>query len=140
MLKILRWTPKSLRAFSVLKLNTRKVIGPVNICGRLLKSCAFQLSVVFSQLFAWSLKENTVPFTWKTSGICPVPKKLYPSCLNDYRPIALTSVVMKYFKRIIFHQLMKHEAPFRPIAVCVQAQQKHRRRNTHSFAQCIYSS
>ena len=28
-----------------------------------------------------------------------------------------------------------HEAPFRPIAVCVQAQQKHRRRNTsHSFA------
>ena len=27
-----------------------------------------------------------------------------------------------------------HEAPFRPIAVCVQAQQKHRKRNTHSFA------
>ena len=33
-----------------------------------------------------------------------------------------------------------HKAPFRPIPVCVQAQQKHRRRNTHSFAQCIYSS
>ena len=42
-----------------LKQNIRKVIGPENICGRLLKSCASQLSVVFSQLFTWSLKENT---------------------------------------------------------------------------------
>jgi len=42
-----------------LKLNIRKVIGPENICGRLLKSCASQLSIVFSQLFTWSLKENT---------------------------------------------------------------------------------
>ena len=56
-----------------LKLYTRKVIAPDNICGRLLKLCASQLSVVFSQLFTWSLKENTVPFIWKTSVICPVP-------------------------------------------------------------------
>ena len=33
-----------------------------------------------------------------------------------------------------------HKAPFRPIPVCVQAQQKHRRCYIHSFAQCIYSS
>ena len=52
-----------------LKRNTRKAIGPDNICGRLLKLCASQLSVVFSLLFTWSLKENTVPFTWKTSVI-----------------------------------------------------------------------
>ena len=32
-----------------------------------------------------------------------------------------------------------HEAAFRPIPVCVQAQQKHRRRNTHSFAMHIYT-
>ena len=30
-----------------------------------------------------------------------------------------------------------HEAPFRPIPVCIQAQQKHQRCNTHSSAQCI---
>ena len=57
-----------------LKLNTRKQIGPDNICGRLLKLCTSQLSVVFSQLFTWSLKGNTIPFTWKTFAICPVPK------------------------------------------------------------------
>ena len=58
------------------KLDTRKAIGPDNFCGKLLKLCASHLSVMFSQLCTWSLKENTVPFTWKTSEICPVPKKL----------------------------------------------------------------
>ena len=57
-----------------LKHNTSKAIGPDNMCGRLLKSCVSQLSVVFSQWFTWSLKGNAVRFTWKTSVICPVPK------------------------------------------------------------------
>jgi len=38
----------------LLKLNTRKARSPDNICGRLLKLCTSQLSVVFSQLFTWS--------------------------------------------------------------------------------------
>ena len=66
-----------------LKLNARKATGPYKICGRLLKLCTSQLSVVFSQFRpptqslndTWSLKENTVPFTWKTSVVCPVSKK-----------------------------------------------------------------
>ena len=52
-----------------LKLNIRKAIGPDNICGRLLKSCASQFSVAFSQSFTCSLKENIVPFAWKTSVV-----------------------------------------------------------------------
>ena len=95
--------------------NTRKPTGPDNICGRLLKLSASQLSVVFSQLFTWSLKENTVPFTWKTSVICPVQnnnkKQKRNPCLNDYRLIAMTSTVMTCFERIILHQLMKRTKP-----------------------------
>ena len=52
-----------------LKLNIRKAIGPDNICGRLLKSRTSQFSVAFSQSFTCSLKENTVPFAWKTSVV-----------------------------------------------------------------------
>ena len=52
-----------------LQLNTSKAIGPDNICGRLLKSCAYQFSVAFSQSFTWTLKENTVPFAWKNSVV-----------------------------------------------------------------------
>ncbi len=37
----------------------------------------------------------------KKSIIIPVPKNSKPSCLNDYRPVALTSTVMKVFERIL---------------------------------------
>jgi hypothetical protein len=33
--------------------------------------------------------------------IVPVPKKAKITELNDYRPVALTSVIMKCFKRLI---------------------------------------
>ncbi len=37
----------------------------------------------------------------KKSVIIPVPKNSKPSCLNDYRPVALTSIVMKVFERLL---------------------------------------
>ncbi len=37
----------------------------------------------------------------KKSVIIPVPKNSKPSCLNDYRPVALTSTVMKVFERLL---------------------------------------
>ena len=109
---ILRLMARSLRVF-FWSLTPGKQLVFTKICGRLLKLRASQLSVVFSQLFMWSLKENTVPFTWKTSVICHVPKKLKrnPSSLNGYRLIALTSVVMKCFEHISLHQPMKHIKP-----------------------------
>ena len=38
--------------------------------------------------------------------ICPIPKNNSPSDLSDYRPIALTSVVMKCFEKIVLHHLL----------------------------------
>ncbi len=40
-----------------------------------------------------------VPTPFKKSVIIPVPKNSKPSCLNDYRPVALT--VMKVFERLL---------------------------------------
>ncbi len=37
----------------------------------------------------------------KKSVIIHVPKNSKPSCLNDYRPVALTSTVMKIFERLL---------------------------------------
>ncbi len=34
-----------------------------------------------------------------------VPKKSPVSCLNDYRPIALTSIIMKCFERLVMHNI-----------------------------------
>src|SRR4029434_4412426 len=42
---------------------------------------------------------------FKTSTIIPVPKKQRITGLNDYRPVALTSVVMKTFERLVLTHL-----------------------------------
>ena len=44
-----------------LKLNAKKAVGPDNINGPLLKSCASQLCFVFSLLFNWSVNDCHVP-------------------------------------------------------------------------------
>ncbi|KAK1802640.1 hypothetical protein P4O66_004282 [Electrophorus voltai] len=48
-----------------------------------------------------SLTLGIVPSSFKRSTIVPVPKKPRPSDLNDYRPVALTSVVMKCFEKLV---------------------------------------
>lgn len=83
------------------RVNSRKAAGPDGIPGRLLKSCADQLAPVFTTIFNLSLVHSVVPICLKKSTIIPVPKKNSPACLNDYRPVALTSVVMKCFERLI---------------------------------------
>ncbi len=77
-----------------------------------MKTCATELSNVFSRLFTWSLKDCSVPLLWKKSIICPVPKNKNPISLNDYRPIALTSIVMKCFERIILNLILSYTEPF----------------------------
>ncbi|KAK1788543.1 hypothetical protein P4O66_016974 [Electrophorus voltai] len=83
------------------RVNTRKAMGPDGICGRVLKACADQLAPVFTDIFNLSLTLGIVPSSFKRSTIVPVPKKPRPSDLNDYRPVALTSVVMKCFEKLL---------------------------------------
>ncbi|KAK1786195.1 hypothetical protein P4O66_017906, partial [Electrophorus voltai] len=83
------------------RMNTRKAMGPDGICGRVLKACADQLAPVFTDIFNLSLTLDIVPSSFKRSTIVPVPKKPRPSDLNDYRPVALTSVMMKCFEKLV---------------------------------------
>lgn len=88
-----------------MKQNPRKAAGPDSVSPSTLKHCADQLSPVFTDIFNTSLETCHVPACFKTSTIIPVPKKPRPSGLNDYRPVALTSVVMKSFERLVLSHL-----------------------------------
>ncbi len=66
-----------------------------------LRSYTDQLAGLFISIFNESLATSVVPTSFKKSVIIPVLKNSKPSCLNDYRPVALTSVVMKAFERIL---------------------------------------
>ncbi len=83
------------------RVNVRKAAGPDGITGRILRSCADQLAGLFTSIFNESLATSVVPTSFKKSVIIPVPKNSKPSCLNDYRPVALTSTVMKVFERLL---------------------------------------
>ncbi|KAK3533173.1 hypothetical protein QTP70_012426 [Hemibagrus guttatus] len=87
------------------RLNTHKATGPDSPSPSLLKHCANQLSPVFTDIFNTSLETCHVPACFKTSAIVPVPKKTKITGLNDYRPVALTSVVMKSFERLVLSYL-----------------------------------
>ncbi len=83
------------------RVNVRKAGGPDGITGRVLRSCADQLAGLFTSIFNESLATSVVPTSFKKSVIIPVPKNSKLSCLNDYRPVALTSTVMKVFERLL---------------------------------------
>ncbi len=83
------------------RVNVRKAAGPDWITGRVLRSCADQLAGLFTSIFNESFVTSVVPTSFKKSVIIPVPKNNKPSCLNDYRPVALTSIVMKVFERLV---------------------------------------
>ena len=53
------------------------------------------------------MESHIVPTIWKTSTVIPVPKKSKIDSNNDLRPVALTSIVMKCFEKIILRQILK---------------------------------
>ncbi len=86
-------------------MNTRKAAGPDGIPGMVLKGCADQLSGVLTNLFNLSLIQASIPSCLKSSTIIPISKKSATDSLNDYRPIALTPIIMKCFERLVLHHL-----------------------------------
>ena len=74
-----------------MSVNPRKASGPDGVSSRVIKLCAEQLSSVFSILFNRAYQEH-IPAVWKESCIIPVPKSPTAKEMNDFRPVALTSV------------------------------------------------
>ena len=60
---------------------------------------------VMCDIFNTSLAQATVPTCIKTSNIIPVPKVQTVTCLNDYRPVALTPIIMKTFERVVMSHI-----------------------------------
>ncbi|KAK3531508.1 hypothetical protein QTP70_023863 [Hemibagrus guttatus] len=94
-----------------LKQKRRKAPGPDGVKPACLKTCADQLAFIFSQIFNRSLELCEVPACFEQSTIIPIPKKPKITGLNDYRPVALTSVVMKSFERLVLAYLRNITGP-----------------------------
>lgn len=98
---------------SLKRIKTGKSEGPDNISANVLKCCSQQLIKPLHVLFQASLNQCKVPSLWKTSEIVPIPKVKQPIVMNDLRPVALTSIVMKCFEKIVKNYLCKDVDPLR---------------------------
>ncbi|XP_076609848.1 uncharacterized protein LOC143334815 [Chaetodon auriga] len=79
----------------LMRLHSNKAPGPDGVSPRVLEACALQLCGVLHHVFNMSLSLQRVPMLWKTSCLVPVPKTSQPRASKDYRPVALTSHIMK---------------------------------------------
>ncbi len=89
----------------------RQAPGPDGVTPACLKTCADQLAPIFTQIFNRLLELCEVPSCFKRSTIIPVPKKPKITGLNDYRPVALKSVAMKSFERLVLAYLKNITGP-----------------------------
>ncbi len=121
----------------LMRVNVRKAAGPDGITGRVLRSCTDQLTGLFTSIFNESLATSVVPTSFKKSVIIPVPMNSKPSCLNDYRPVALTSTVMKVFERL----LKKHICSSTPVTLDpLQFAYRPNRSTDDAISQVLHSS
>uniref|UniRef100_A0AAZ1X6I0 Reverse transcriptase domain-containing protein n=1 Tax=Oreochromis aureus TaxID=47969 RepID=A0AAZ1X6I0_OREAU len=86
--------------------NPRKAAGPDGVTAKVLKECADQLAGVFTKIFNTSLSQSCIPPCLKSATIVPLPKRTNISSLNDYRPVALTPVIMKCFEKLVRRHIM----------------------------------
>ncbi len=80
-------------------------------------------SPIFSKIFNRSLELCGVPSCSKCSTIIPVPKKPKITKLNDYRPVSLTSVIMKSFEKLVLAYLKDIWTLTGRPAVCLPSKQ-----------------
>ena len=88
------------------EVNPNKAAGPDGIHGKILKNCAVSLAYPLSVIFRVSYNSGMIPKDWKLANVVPVYKKGSKTSVENYRPISLTSLVMKIFEKIIRDELM----------------------------------
>ena len=82
--------------------------GPDGIPASLLKSCKSTIARPIYLLWSKSFDEGIVPTYYKSSFICPLYKKGSRAIASNYRPVSLTSHVIKIFERVLRRQLVRH--------------------------------
>ena len=87
-------------------IDINKAQGPDAINGAVLKNCSATLAYPLSKMFHLIYNVGYIPSEWKLSNVVPIHKKDDKSSVENYRPISLTSLVMKVLERIMHEELL----------------------------------
>ena len=95
-----------LKAINELGINSAP--GPDKIPAKAIKECKQQLAPALVILWRRSLDSGLIPEDLLTQTIIPIFKKENKSLASNYRPISLTSHIIKIFERILRDKLIDH--------------------------------
>lgn len=93
------------------RVNPYKVARPDNIPGQMLKECAEQLADTLTDVLKplWARQSfqhvSRPPQSFQYQKISPVPKKPLNNLMNNYCPVALILVIMKWFGRLVMSHI-----------------------------------
>ena len=93
---------------AIKEIGSNSAPGPDDIPAVLLKNCAAPLSVPLFLIWSSSFSLGQVPECYRTSIVCPIHKKGDKVSPENYRPISLTSHVIKTFERIIRNKMVHY--------------------------------
>ena len=99
-------------------LKPNKAPGPHNIHSQVLKNCAERLAKPLFLLFTQSISTGILPSDWRRVNITPICKKGSKVSPENYRPISLTSQVIKVLETLIKSKMMTFLDENKVIANC----------------------
>ncbi len=88
-------------------LDVRKAMGPDGVSSWILKECSSQLVSVLHNIISTTLVKGRVPIHWKWVDITTIHKTGSKEDPLNYRPVSLTSVVVKIYEKIIKNRYLE---------------------------------
>ena len=89
-------------------LNPQKATGPDGISPKLLKLAGQSVTAPLTVIFNQSLRETSVPSTWKCARIKTTHKKGDITERENYRPLSILSVPSKIMEKCVVDNLVEH--------------------------------
>ncbi|CAC5374385.1 unnamed protein product [Mytilus coruscus] len=91
----------------MIKLTPFKSCGPDGIHVNVLRKC-LNFDKPLSYIFNLSMRTGLVPQDWRDANVTPLFKKGSRTSLSNYRPVSLTSQIVKLMERLIRVAILSH--------------------------------